>query len=235
MFCNGMVRSASTWSYNVAVHLLKSTGREVFGGYDEDIARFLASAPPETPYLVLKSHSLEQAGRTLVDDGKAKAIFTCRDLADSAVSFMRMFEADFEHAYSTLTGSLELYRYYRRSGGSLILGYREITTQPRAAIGRIASYLEVAANAEALEKIAEETSLSRLRQTALELEGDSRRGSLIGSNQLRYDPATLLHPNHIRDGGSGYGSKALTAEERRRLDALAEQYDFSPDFRTDDK
>ncbi len=41
---------------------------------------------------------------------------------------------------------------------------------------------------------------------------------------VAYDQETLLHPAHIRDGGSGYGSEALTADQLRQCEELIRRY-----------
>jgi len=107
VFCNGMPRSASTWSYNVALGLLRrSASGEVHGGYDDNLPRFLGSLPASAAHAVVKSHSLDSAGRSLVQLGVAKVIYTWRNLADAVASFMTMFGADFDHAIAAVAWSI---------------------------------------------------------------------------------------------------------------------------------
>jgi len=35
-----------------------------------------------------------------------------------------------------------------------------------------------------------------------------------------FDPETLLHPGHIRDGGSGYGRRTLTEKQQSAVAGL---------------
>lgn len=228
VLCNGMIRSASTWSYNVVLKIMRTVaGESVYGDYNENIAQFLESSPPTAPYLVLKCHMLDSVGRGLIERGEARVIYTCRDLADAAVSFMNMFQFDFEHTLSALGGALELYRLHRNSGHALILGYREITSQPLESIAKIAEHLGVNAPMGVLERINEETSLERARDRVEQLKAGIDADKLVRFDRFVHDRETLLNIDHIRDGRSGYGRESLTEEQLHRVDALAQQYEYN--------
>ena len=101
LLCNGMPRSASTWSYNVAMALLRKDG--VYGGYDENLYRFLCGLPASCVHAVLKCHSLDAAGLALAQLQAAKVIYTWRDLADATASYITMFDVDFEHTIALMS------------------------------------------------------------------------------------------------------------------------------------
>lgn len=221
VLCNGMPRSASTWSYNVAVELLKRTARgPVHGGYDENAARFLRSAPPTASHLVLKSHRIDPVALTLAQIGAAYVIYTWRDVADAVVSFMRMFEVDFERAYAVMAESLDLYRRHRQSGTALILSYREITANHLDCVRRVADFLRLAADAAAIAEVDRLTALENVRRKVQEVGALEYGHRLLRRDNTPYDPETLLNVNHIRDGGSGYGRKALTTSQLHQIDDL---------------
>ncbi|MGA7340238.1 MAG: sulfotransferase domain-containing protein [Terracidiphilus sp.] len=230
VLCNGMIRSASTWSYNVVLKIMRAAaGESVYGDYNENIAQFLESSPPAAPYLVLKCHMLDAVGRGLIERGEARVVYTCRDLADAAVSFMRMFQFDFEHTLSALGGALELYRLHRDSGHALILGYREITSRPLESVAKIAGHLGVTAPANALERITEETSLERARARVEQLKTGVDADKLVRFDRFVHDRETLLNLDHIRDGRRGYGRASLTEQQLDRIVALARQYEYDLD------
>lgn len=230
VLCNGMIRSASTWSYNVALRLLRAAvGSRCYGDYSENTQAFFDAAPATAEYLVLKCHMLDATARERIDAGRAKAIYTCRELADAAVSFMRMFAYDFDHTCLALRGALELYRLHRDSGTALILGYGGITSAPLDAVTRIAEYLGIAAPEGVLSAIAEATSLERARARVEALKAGEDADQLVRFDRFVHDRKTLLNLDHIRDGSSGYGRSALNADQLARVDALAVQYDFLPE------
>lgn len=228
VLCNGMIRSASTWSYNVVLKIMRAAaGDDVYGDYNENVAQFLESCPPTAPYLILKCHMLDSVGRGLVERGEARVIYTCRELADAAASFMNMFQFDFPHTLSALNGALELYRLHRDSGRALILGYREITSDPLESVASIARHLGVTAPASVLERITEETSVERARDRVEQLKAGVDADKLVRFDRFVHDRETLLNIDHIRDGRRGYGRASLTEQQLSEIDALAKQYEYS--------
>jgi hypothetical protein len=218
VFCNGMPRSGSTWSYNVIIALLRhaTPDQEVHGGYDEDVARFLATAGASScSHVILKCHKLDSVGRTLARTGAARVIYTRRNLADAIVSLINMFGGDFDNAMAEMVSSLELYKLHRHGGNAVIIGYEEIMSSPLDAIGKIAGYLGLHVNDKAMKAVVEENSFGRAREKVEQI------------NQIEgaaYDAGTLLHPHHIRDGSSGYGRKVLTEEQLCRVTLLLDEY-----------
>lgn len=226
VFCNGMPRSASTWSFNVALELLKrsSPGPKVYGGFDEDTRHFLESVPSTVCHVVLKCHTLDQLGRVLTQAGAAKVIYTWRNAADAIASFMAMFGGDFEHALAVMRTSLDLLRFHRESGNAVVLSYELITADPSEAIHRIGGYLGVRTDAETIRQVVNETTFERMSEKVRQLSRLADQGELIERDEIVYDPETLLNLHHIRDGRSGYGSESLTAEQLDRVHALAAEY-----------
>lgn len=226
VLCNGMPRSASTWSYMVVMELL---GREtsceaVHGDYDEDVARFLQSAPTTAVHLVLKCHTFDAVARALERAGAAKVVYTWRDVADALVSFMGMFGRDFEHAINVMAYSLELYRFHRQMDNAVVLHYDEIISSPVVAVQRIATNLGLKPDPETVQMIVEKTSLPRIREKVNSLSSAENASRLVRLENTAYDPTTLLHERHIRDASSGYGIKCLTAEQLKQVEGLLERF-----------
>jgi hypothetical protein len=220
VLCNGMPRSASTWSYNVARELLRLAGTgEVFGGYDENLHRFLRGLPASASHAVLKCHSLDPTGIGLTQLGAAKVIYTWRDVADATASFMAMFDVDFEHTIAVMSSSLDLYRRHCHNG-ALILSYAEITGHPVASVRKVDVHLHLDLPDDAIAVIAEETSLRKMRERVDKIGSLDYGHHLLRHERSSYDPETLLHINHIRDGGSGYGAMRLNDGQRRRIEEL---------------
>jgi Sulfotransferase domain len=214
VICNGMPRSASTWAFNAAVGLLRRSDpdAELYSGYDESVARFLETAPPSATNLVVKCHELDARGKALAQAAKARTIYTWRDPADAVVSCMGMFDYDFERALTAIESSFKLYLFHRLRGTALILSYVDIVDNPVEAVAGIAGYLGLDGRSEVVAAVAEDTSLERMKEQSRQLEASA------------YDPTTLLHPGHVRDGGVGYGREALTPEQLRHCDALVQRY-----------
>lgn len=219
VLCNGMPRSASTWSYNVAMALLRHTADEVHGGYDENLHRFLRCLPASCVHAVLKCHSLDGAGIGLAQVQAAKVIYTWRDLADATASYMTMFDVDFDRTLAIMSSSLDLYQRHRRNG-ALILGYEAIIRQPAELVAAVAAYLNLEASQDQIAKIAEANSFARTREKVKEIGSLDYGERLVRHERSSYDPETLLNLDHIRDGGTGYGAGRLNQSQLRRIDEL---------------
>ena len=226
VICNGMPRSASTWSFNVAARLLREVdGGGVYGGYCEEFTRFLQDVPPGM-HGVVKCHSMESKALEMGARGAAKVIYTRRDLADALVSMMNMFGWDFEWSLSNLLRSLRFYRMHRDSGRALIIDYDQIMSSPAQVIESMAAYLGVKSTPRLVAEVAAETSFDRMRQIVRQIDQAPEDAGLVRVMNSAYDPQTLLHKHHIRDGRSGYGRLQLTPEQLRCVDAINGLYGF---------
>jgi hypothetical protein len=203
--CNGMPRSASTWSFNVVTELFRAEFGRVVGAYDEDIGHFLARVPGHAPCAVVKCHTLDPLGRWLTRTGRVPVIYTRRDPADAVASAMKMWSLDFEVAFATVKPSLDLSLFHAQTRRTLMLEYEDIVADPLDSVAQVASYLGVDASNALLGRVADLTGMERMREKADRLTAVDERG-------------TLLHPGHIQDGGIGYGREVLTPAQLTRVD-----------------
>jgi hypothetical protein len=205
-----MFRSGSTWSFNVAVKLLKSSdgSRRTFGLYDENPAVLRAGIRPRSSHLVVKSHSPDASALDFCRSGAAKAIYTWRNPYDVVASGLRMFHFSQGHAVNALRGALRLWGFHRRTKSAHIVSYESIVTQPFVAIAEIGNYLGLAIGAGDLLRIANEMSFENVKRLSQGVDGlDPKR--IIHKGGHAFDRETMLHQNHIRDGRTGYGVRIL--------------------------
>jgi hypothetical protein len=223
--CNGMPRSASTWSFNVVLALLRNLqpDREVYADYEERIGHFLERVPATAAHAVVKCHQLDPRGREMAHAGAARVIYTWRDPVDAVASCMRMFDHDFDTALDAVRPSLELLSFHRRHGTALILHYESITAAEVDAVKRIATYLGLDEHSQAVHEVRRETCIDRMKQRSESLPDEAELIALTG---FPHDPRTLLHPNHIRHGGSGYGYALLTAQQVERVNSYVHERDL---------
>jgi hypothetical protein len=215
--CNGMPRSGSTWSFNVALELMRSMdASEVYGGYDESLYSFFDKLPENAKHAVVKCHTLDMVGIGLAQVRAITLIYTWRNLADAAASFMLMFGVSFEHAIAVLDHSLDLYHFHRRNG-ALILSYEDLTQRAEESVQRVAAHIGMTVSPRVIREIAQKTSLEKMRERVIEIASPQYATRLIEHEQTFYDPETLLNLNHIRHGGSGYGASRLEEPQLERL------------------
>lgn len=223
VLCNGMPRSASTWSFNVCRLLLQQLRPDatLCARYHENLAEAIDPLRGSYDHVVLKCHFLDQRGMELCQSGIARAVYTHRDPFDAIYSLMIMFHHSFDDALDSVRRSLELFEFHSASGCSHIVGYRAIVRAPQKAIAMLAAYLELDASSEVVKCIASATSLEAMKAIAAQV-GRERDG--VRTPRSIYDPETHVHRDHIRDGRTGHGRKLLAPEQVRRADEVLAPY-----------
>ena len=218
---NGMVRSGSTWSYNVVLELLRRAlpDEPLHAGSTENLAAYLADSPHEAHHLVVKSHRLNPVGRTLARTGAARVVFTVRDPWDAAASSMRAFGHRFGEALWQVSMGLEGLTLHYRQDNALVIPYPDIAERPVASIQRIGKFLlGKQLDPKIVEAVAKETSFEQMRDKVAAINRMSKRRLVHARADMYYDAQTMLYRNHISDGSSGYGRAYLT---RRQVDAVS--------------
>jgi Sulfotransferase domain len=227
ILCDGMVRSGSTWSFNVALHLIRSCdpNRKAFGTYSENPAVLAAAIKPRRSSLVIKSHNLDPFARELCAADAIKTIYTWRQPYDAAASCVQMFGFSVPDSIAALRNALRIWSFHRATNSACIVAYEEIVTEPFAAIERIADYLGLAIESAQLRGIAEEVSFERVRRYSNSL-GQLEPARLARINGSVFDRTTLLHQNHIRNGASGYGAALLGHARLNEIDVMLREEGF---------
>lgn len=216
VLCTGMPRSASTWSFNICRRLVSelNPGDSVYSSYHENLAETLASLGDRYRHLVLKCHNLDETGRKLCASGEALAVYTYRDPFDAVYSSMVMFQQSFEVALESIRSALRLLEFHRRTGKGLIIDYDWICQSPIEAIRAVAAFLGLNASDELVRRLATGTSLEAVAAMAAQV--SEGRGAVRTPRSI-YDPETLVHRDHIRNGSSGRGRALLSEEQQRRV------------------
>jgi Sulfotransferase domain len=219
VLCNGMPRSASTWSFNVCRLLLHELRPDatLCGRYHENIAEVIDPLRGSYDHVVLKCHFLDERGRELCRSGVARTVYTHRDPFDAIYSAMVMFQHSFEDALDSVRRSLELFEFHCANGNAHIVDYHAIVRTPKKAIAMLAAYLDLNASPEGVKRIAAETSIDAMKAIAGQV-GRERQG--VCTPRSVYDPETQVHRDHIRDGRTGHGRKLLSPDQLRRADEV---------------
>ncbi len=238
VICAGMYRACSTWQYEVVAHLLEHHrgGRRLGYLTPERVCPDAPSAPghhgidrtnvaAEPGWSVFKSHDADRCFARAINEGRAVVVYAYRDVRDVVFSLMHKRSLTFEQLLrqGMIHQVLANDRFWARQPGVLIQRYDAILTDPVGAVAELARYLGIEPSVGEAERIAHEYSLesNKARTEALrrrlEQEGVDLKES---ANSLICDPATLLHWNHVRDGGSGSWYVESTPRQRVILEKL---------------
>lgn len=219
VLCDGMIRSGSTWSYNVVLQLLKlsDTSRKSFGFYNEDPAILNSALRPRSSHLAIKSHVLSPANYELCRTGQIKSVYTWRDPYDVVASAVGMFGPPAEKWMDPLRNALRIWAFHRETNSAHIVSYPSIVNHPAESIAGIAAYLGVTADPARVRSIAGEVSFTSVRQFSRHVqELDPKR--VVRKDRHVFDRETLLHQGHIRNGGTGYGLRTLSPAQIDAVD-----------------
>ncbi len=226
VFCVGMYRACSTWQYGVAGRILDRhrDGRRLgfidggpFG------SRMEPGLDPSAWY-VLKAHDAHERYADLLDEGRALAISSHRDLRDVAFSWMHKTGATFEEIVDRgfFDACLRNDRFWRSQPRMLLQSYEALIADPARGIAEIADHLGVALEAGEADSIASALSFEANRKRTVELADRlvARGIPLSSQDQDSFDPASLLHWNHLRDGRAGGWRDLATPDQLAALDRL---------------
>ncbi|HEX4809233.1 MAG TPA: sulfotransferase [Bryobacteraceae bacterium] len=209
LFCDGMPRSASTWVYNVAFALLKTT----FPAADIRRAVYVSPATLDATehgadWAIMKCHRLDDHTRAVFRAGRARAIYTHRDIYDAMASYLMMFRVSFDFSLATMLDSLDSYDFHCETGNFLCVDYESIVNKSEDVIQRIARFLDLSVPESEIALIAESHSLQAIKELSANLKQNGQ-DRLIRDSLSCYDPETQWHVRHVRNGGIGYGHKYL--------------------------
>jgi hypothetical protein len=129
-----------------------------------------------------------------------------------------MFERSFDEALTAILDSVHLYNFHRRCGNCALISYESIVRESFDAVARVQTYLGLENPPNVVRTIAKETGMEAMRHLADRV--DENSDSLVVLANLKYDRHTLLHRNHIRHGGIGYGRTFLSDVQRAKVESV---------------
>ncbi len=231
ILCVGMYRACSTWQYEVACHLVEreGSGRRLGFLTGDGYAAHRATAGADEPgrRFVLKSHDRDERLMAALGAGRALGLYAYRDVRDVVYSLIAKLASDFDDVVGRrrfLDVLLANDAAWTGCPGVLVQRYERIVADPPRAVAQIAAHLGLPLAAGEAGAIAAEYSLeaNRGRTDALARALSARGIDLTDpANALQYDPHSLLHWNHLRQGRVGGWRDDATPAQRRALADVA--------------
>lgn len=225
IICNGVIRSGSTWSFNVcrlmATILAGQRGQPVGSAYlgAEQLERFLFvdSLMRDGP-AVIKSHELGPEAITRIRKGSAKAVCTMRDPRDCVASDMVFYGRGFDASVDRVVLSFShLQKHAQDFGRTLFIRYEDMIGDRAWQVRRIAAYLNIRLDRQQIEAIDRETNIDTCRQICEDLKEHPEKADGADMYGHKREFVTLLHDNHIGTGMVGRWRKDLTPQQAERV------------------
>jgi hypothetical protein len=217
--CNGLIRSGSTWSFNVCRELYqllpRQTNEPVKSGYLEafQLEHFVAQKwPTLTAPAVIKVHDIGPAAMAALRAGTARAICTYRDPRDCVASDMAFMAYPFEVCLKRIGGTLEPLRLYQTTPSILLLKYEQMMADRPREIRRIAGHVGIPVDDAAIRQIDARTNLHASERLCQSLKDRPANAVLRVANHV-VDPVTHLHQNHINGGTIGRWKSELSVDQ----------------------
>jgi len=221
IFCSGIMRSASTWSFNVcrmiAEYAIKSMKGNVVVGYadGDNLEQMLAEkAFKEEGFLVIKSHFFKMGAIAMIADKKAKNVCTLRDPLDCIASRKEFVDEPYFNSINNIKACLANVEKFRKIGNTLFIQYRDIQRNPKQEIKRIIDYLKYDVPESLIDEIEEKTSMDAVKKIMSEIPFKSQY-DIINNEGHRTDKLTQYHENHIQDGKNKKWETVLTPKEQK--------------------
>lgn len=203
VFCSGLKRSGSTWSYNVArLLMLHATdpARLACGyvGEYQRVERAIEAAQGKCDSLLIKFHFPTENLVTMVARGQAKNIYTVRHPLQALASELEFFGGSFERALTNIECGLQSMDIWRTKPGTLFIRFDEIIESPDSQIESIARHLGISVDPMIIRNCTKETSYRNMKRLAESLPEER----LVRIGGMTYDRLTLLHVGHAPKGVS---------------------------------
>lgn len=228
--CTGMVRSGSTWSFNVVKQLLLRTGRQVRSGYADAVGDALLRYGEDDAHVVIKSHTPDRLSRALIKQGGCRTVYTYRQPLEVILSLSPRDEIDggFNRTAQTVKESLELMRFQVEAGGVRFVWYGDIVERGRDVVQAIADYLELVLDPQAISEVADGLSRENVRRIIKQLD---KSASQIKVGESNWDGSTLFSSGHISDNPTDPATVFSRAQVARIAAELGDHVDASAALR----
>jgi hypothetical protein len=224
--CTGVVRSGSTWSFNVvrtlASYFAQQTGHEMASAYLDpaDLDRFVQNEMNNLPGpTVVKAHGIGPRALGLLQTGRAKAVCTVRDPRDCVASDLKFLKKDISHSVRRVADNMQMLSKYEGGSHTLFVQYEQMMANPLKQIHRIAGHLGVDAEDSTLRQIDVACGIPACR-AAIEVLKKMDPKDVMWMDTHRVNPENQLHDNHIDDARVGKWKDAFTAAQADRLTTM---------------
>ena len=206
----GMIRSGSTFAFNVAREILLAHG-DVEVSSSNSIAD-AAYARPGDNHFVLKSHAPDESVLKQIRGGALPCVCTIRNPEDAISSWMHTFAFPIESGIESVRTWLAWYVTVRDQ--VLTVRFDAIEREPMSAIDQIVQYLGLPVNPDFASAFAETYSKAELKKRYDAF--DQAKGAVdLGFSY--YDPVTFFHRRHISNEQVGQAGGVLSQDQTDRI------------------
>lgn len=212
LFCGGMLRSGSTLQYNIASELIERTGIGRREAWVDDHSAYFADCDNQNQVVSFKSHILTAEIRSLVCDGKAKALTCFRDVRDVVASWQAKTgqRQSIDDALSLVRGAIAQLLEWETldSSDRLLSRYEDFAFDVKGEVLRAADFLGLEINEGIALDVSSALSVLSLQERLVSLPEDD----FTKSGGFVWDSRTLVHVDHLNGGVIGRAKDELSGD-----------------------
>ena len=186
----GMIRSGSTFSFNIVRELLDREGEVEFAS-DNSIEDSTLEHSSKKSF-ILKTHNPDFNVLKLIKEGVLPCICTIRSPEDAILSWMRAFNFPLEHGIAQLKSWFSWYTTV--ANNVLTIDYEIIENQPRLAIQLIIDYIGMKRDEVLIDMLEKEYDKLSIKTKFDDLTNNE---NTVDIGFSYYDKETLFHRQHI--------------------------------------
>lgn len=230
IICCGMMRSGSTLQYQLTVAILEKTGKGTgFGEVRYGDCQQLLKKQLSGQMNAVKVHQFRhlKGVETAIKQGKAKGIYSYRDIRDVTTSLMKMRKTSFEKLIfetGEINECIRDFYAWTKLDNLLISRYEIMVSDLTQEVLRIAEHLDIKLSQKEAQTIADEYSIERQKNRI-----ESWKKNQNSENKF-YDPKSLLHANHINSGKTNQWQKELKPIQVAYLETMAKNWLISQNY-----
>ncbi|MHC1791184.1 hypothetical protein [Solidesulfovibrio sp.] len=215
VFAAGMRRSGSTVQYQIVKELIKRSGSGCDFGWIDPEKHCTLEQQCNKPYEfnLLKSHEVSGFIKTQMSSHDGIAVYSHRCILDVVSSLMEKNKRNYtdEQIRSFVLSSKQTHEQWIQWDNVIVQNYQQIVLHLHECVQEIAFALKIEISIEEVNQIADRLHINNQRKLLGRIKYADNLVEVDANNV--YDPDSLLHLNHISDGGIGRYKKNLTPGE----------------------
>lgn len=231
IFCGGMPRSGSTLQYQIVSELVEYDSKGARLGWQppDKINDFIIQKEDDNKcfqgFNVLKTHVCTDVLKGRAIRNQAEIFYCYRDVRDVIVSQSRKFGKTIDELLDCnfLQSIIDQHKEWTSLPNIITSSYNDLRYNLYNELTRYAEILKLEVSLSARNHIFNQLSFDNQKRN-LGASSLSSNSNLSSYKSDKYDSRTLLHINHITDGGSGYWINELTNEQAQSIERVAKKW-----------
>lgn len=225
ILCAGMFRSGSTWQYQVALELASRLGQPVTAHgclHPGVLAQFVSSPESQRETHVIKIHDVDDSLTCLTRRDDLRVLYSYRDIRDVVFSLMHKTASSFEQVVQDeryIERCLAADAFWSGLPADVVQRYERWLDDPIPDIVLLGAAIGIALTEDErvglIERYGMSAQKARVEAIARQFQ-DQGVDISKPEHATLFDPESLLHWNHIRNGDIG-GWRTLATPEQREV------------------